>query len=141
MTFSANFLPTGGAKRTLKTLREVFDASALIAFLQGEGGSAAVEQGLQDGGACSTANWSEIAQKIRANGRDWPLTRALLASYDLQLEPVTVEDAEQAAITWTRGSGMSLADRLCLALGHRFDAIVWTADNSWGTSESVRQIP
>ena len=118
----------------------VFDASALIAFLQGEAGSAAVEKGLQEGGACSTANWSEVAQKIRAHGRDWPLARALLASYDLQLEPVTVEDAEQAAVTWTRGSGMSLADRLCLALGHRFAAIVWTADNSWGPSESIRQI-
>ena len=118
----------------------VFDASALLAFLQGEEGSTAVEQGLRAGGACSTANWSEVAQKIREHGRDWPLARALLASYDLQLEPVTVEDAEQAAITWTRGAGMSLADRLCLALGHRYDAIVWTADNSWGTSESVRQI-
>jgi len=118
----------------------VFDASALFAFLQGKEGSAAVEQRLRDGGACSTANWSEVAQKIRAHGRDWPLARALLASYDLQLEPVTVEDAEQAAIMWTRGSGVSLADRLCRALGHRFDAIVWTADNSWGTSESIRQI-
>ena len=118
----------------------VFDASALLAFLQGEEGSAAVEQGLKDGAACSTANWSEVAQKIRAHGRDWPLARALLASYDLQLEPVTVEDAEQAAITWARGSGMSLADRLCLALGLRFGATVWTADNSWGTSKTIRQI-
>ena len=118
----------------------VFDSSALIAFLKGEAGSAAVENGLQEGGACSTANWSEVAQKMRAHGRDWSLARALLASYGLQLEPVTVEDAEQAAVTWTQGSGMSLADRLCLALGHRFDAIVWTADNSWGTSKSIRQI-
>jgi PIN domain nuclease of toxin-antitoxin system len=118
----------------------VFDASALLAFLQGEEGSATVEDGLRDGSACSTANWSEVAQKIRAHGRDWPLARALLASYGLRLEPVTVEDAEQAALTWTRGSGMSLADRLCLALGERSDAIVWTADASWGTSESIRQI-
>ncbi len=118
----------------------VFDASALLAFLQGDEGSTAVEEGLENGGACGTATWSEIAQKIRAHGRDWPLARALLASYDLQLEPVTVEDAEQAALTWTRGSGMSLADRLCLALGDRSDAIVWTADNSWGASESIRQI-
>ena len=118
----------------------VFDASALLAFLRGEEGCTAVEDGLRDGGACSTANWSEVAQKIRAHDRDWPLARALLASYDLQLEPVTIEDAEQAALTWTRGGGMSLADRLCLALGHRLDAIVWTADDSWRTSESIRQI-
>jgi PIN domain nuclease of toxin-antitoxin system len=118
----------------------VFDASALLAFLQGEEGSTAVEQGLENGGACGTANWSEIAQKIRAHGRDWPLARSLLASYDLQLEPVTVDDAEQAATAWTPGNGMSLADRLCLALGQRLDATVWTADNSWGTSKTIRQI-
>jgi len=57
----------------------VFDASALLASFQGEEGSAAVEEGLRNGGACGTANWSEIAQKIRAHGRDWPLARSLLA--------------------------------------------------------------
>ncbi len=118
----------------------VFDASALLAFLQGEEGSAAVEAGLSAGGTCGTANWSEVAQKIRAHGRDWSLARALLASYGLHLEPVGVADAEQAAVTWTPGTGLSLADRLCLALGQRLDAIVWTADTSWGSNETIRQI-
>lgn len=118
----------------------VFDASALLAFLQGEDGAAAVEAGLSADGACGTANWSEVAQKIRAHGRDWDLARALLASYDLRLEPVSVADAELAAATWTAGSGLSLADRLCLALGRRLDAIVWTADTGWGSDEIVRQI-
>lgn len=118
----------------------VFDASALLAFLQGEDGSAAVEAGLSAGGTCGTANWSELAQKVRAHGRDWSLARALLASYDLHLEPVSVEDAEQAAVTWASGSGLSLADRLCLALGRRLDAVVWTADGSWGSSQTIRQI-
>ena len=118
----------------------VFDASALLAFLQGEDGAAAVEAGLSADGACGTANWSEVAQKIRAHGRDWDLARALLASYDLRLEPVSVADAELAAATWMAGSGLSLADRLCLALGRRLDAIVWTADTGWGSDETVRQI-
>ena len=118
----------------------VFDASALLAFLQGEDGSAAVEAGLCAGGTCGTANWSEVAQKIRAHGRDWGLARALLASYGLHLEPVSIADAEQAAVSWAPGSGLSLADRLCLALGRRLDAIVWTADSSWGSSEINRQI-
>lgn len=48
------------------------------------------------GGAFSTANWSEVAQRIRAHGRDWSLARALLASYGLRLEPVSVDDAEHA---------------------------------------------
>jgi len=118
----------------------VFDASALLAFLQGEDGSAAVETGLSAGGACGTANWSEVAQKIRAHGRDWDLARALLASYGLHLEPVSIEDAEQAAVTWTSGSSLSLADRLCLALGRRLNAIVYTADTGWGSGETIRQI-
>ncbi|MGD0685812.1 MAG: PIN domain-containing protein [Streptosporangiaceae bacterium] len=118
----------------------VLDASALLAFLQGEDGSASVEAGLRAGAACGTANWSEVAQKIRAHGRDWGLARALLASYNLHLEPVTVADAEQAAVTWAPGTGLSLADRLCLALGHRMDAIVLTADTSWGSNETIRQI-
>lgn len=119
---------------------KVFDASALLAFLQGEDGASAVEEGLQAGAACGTANWSEVAQKVREHGRDWSLARALLASYALHLEPVTVDDAEQAAATWSQGSGLSLADRLCIALAQRLGATVWTADNAWGTSETIRQI-
>jgi PIN domain nuclease of toxin-antitoxin system len=35
---------------------------------------------------------------------------------------------------------LSLADRLCLALGRRLGAVVWTADGTWGSSETIRQI-
>ena len=118
----------------------VFDASALLTFLQGEPGATKVEQALKDGGACGAANWSEIAQKIRAHGRNWDLSRALLASYDLQVESVTADDAEWAARRWTRGEGLSLADRLCLALGDRLDADILTADQAWGTDGRIRQI-
>jgi PIN domain nuclease of toxin-antitoxin system len=118
----------------------IFDASALLAFLKGEDGASVVEEGLQAGAACGTANWSEVAQKVRAHGRDWSLARALLASYELHLEPVTADDAEQAAAIWSQGSGLSLGDRLCLALARRLEATVWIADNAWGASEAVRQI-
>lgn len=118
----------------------VFDASALLAYLQSEVGADDVEAALIAGGRCATVNWSEIAQKVRAHGRDWELARALLASYDLRLEPVTVQDAEWAAARWSPGSGLSLADRLCLALGDRLDADVLTADTAWGTAGRVRQI-
>ena len=118
----------------------VFDASALLTFLQGEAGAAEVEQALKEGGACGAANWSEIAQKIRAHGRNWDLSRALLASYDLRVESATADDAEWAARRWTRGEGLSLADRLCLALGDRLDADILTADQAWGTTGRIRQI-
>jgi ribonuclease VapC len=118
----------------------VFDASALLTFLQGESGSTQVEEALADGGACGAANWSEVAQKIRSRGRNWDLARSLLISYGVKVEVVTLADAEWAARRWARGEGLSLADRLCLALGARLDADIWTADKTWGTAERIHQV-
>ncbi len=118
----------------------LFDASALLAFLQDEEGAGVVERALETGGICGAANWSEVAQKVQAHGRDWELARALLTSYDLRVEPVGAADAEGAAQLWRTGSGLSLGDRLCLTLGQRLDAIVWTADTTWGTNDPIRQI-
>ena len=121
-------------------MSSVLDASALLAFLQGEAGVDIVEARLDEGACCGAANWSEVAQKVRAAGRAWDLARGLLVAYQLEVEPVVVEDAEWAATRWRRGEGLSLADRLCLALAERLDAEVWTADTSWGTEGRVRQI-
>lgn len=118
----------------------VFDASALLAFLQGEPGAELVETHLSHDGWCSTANWSETAQKLHAHGRDWHLARTLLLSYGLNVAPVTIDDAEIAARHWHRSDGRSLGDRLCLALAERLNATTWTADRSWGTTPNIRQI-
>ncbi|MDA8265890.1 MAG: PIN domain-containing protein [Actinomycetota bacterium] len=118
----------------------VFDASALLAYLQGEDGSAMVESALEAGGVCGAANWSEVAEKVRGHSRDWALSRSLLLSYGLVIEPVTIDDAERAARSWQRGQDLSLADRLCLALGVRLDAPVLTADRAWGVAGRIRQI-
>ena len=119
---------------------KVFDASALLVFLQGEKGAAEVEEALAEGGACGAANWSEVAQKVRSHGRNWDLSRSLLASYRVIVEPVTADDAEWAARRWAPGEGLSLADRLCLALGERLDADIWTADQARGSGGRIRQI-
>ena len=118
----------------------VVDASALLAFVQAEPGSDVVEQTLIDGAVCSAANWSEVAQKVLAAERDWDLVRTLLHSYALDVLPVTVDDAEQAARRWRRGEGRSLGDRLCLALADRLDDVALTADLSWGSDDRVCQI-
>ena len=75
----------------------VFDSSALFAFVLDEPGAETVERELADGGVCGAVNWSEIAQRILAHGRNWDLTSALLRSYGLAVEPVVVADAEWAA--------------------------------------------
>ena len=118
----------------------VLDSSALLAFLQGEPGAEVVEEALGEGGLCGAANWSEVAQKVLAHGRNWELSRALLASFDVRVEPVTAADAEWAATRWVPGEGLSLADRLCMALGARTDGPVWTADAVWGSEGRIRQI-
>ncbi len=118
----------------------VVDASVLLAFAQGEEGADRAEALLDEGASCGAASWSEVAQKVRAAGRDWDLVRALLVSYDLVVEAVVEGDAEWAARRWRAGEGLSLADRLCLALGERLNTDVWTADTSWGSSGRVRQL-
>jgi PIN domain nuclease of toxin-antitoxin system len=118
----------------------VLDASSLLAFVQGEPGADQVEGALEAGASCGAANWSEVAQKILAAGRDWEVVRALLQSYALEVDPVSEADADWAARRWTRGEGLSLADRLCLAVGERLDADVLTADGAWGTGGRIRQI-
>ena len=118
----------------------VLDASAILAFLQGERGEDVVEAALLDGATCGAANWSEVAQKVLAAGRDWRTSAALLASYELTVEPVTQDDAEQAAAAWHPGSKLSLADRLCQALARRLDLPALTADRVWGSSDGVQQI-
>lgn len=108
-----------------------FDASALLAYLQGEPGAALVAESLDTGGSCSAANWSEVAQKVTFAGANWQLARGLLLSYPLIVAPVTIEDAEAAAQLWVMGTGLSLADRLCLALGQRLQGDILTADKAW----------
>ena len=118
----------------------VFDSSALLAYIRGEQGDSVVRARLESGGACSTANWAEVAQKVRSARADWSLVRALLLSYDLRLEAGTVEDAESAAKMWRAGEGLALADRLCLALGVRLGATVVTCDTAWSGRPGVEQV-
>jgi PIN domain nuclease of toxin-antitoxin system len=118
----------------------LFDASALFCFLQAEPGADVVEHELLAGGACSAANWSEVAQKVLAHQHDWGLARGLLLSYGLGVEPVLLADAERAATLWRRGAGLSLGDRLCMATAERLGAVVWTADAGWGSTEAIRQV-
>jgi ribonuclease VapC len=118
----------------------VLDASAILAFVQDEEGAQVVEEALVGGARCGAANWSEVAQKVLSAERDWDLVAALLASYEIDVDPVLAEDAEWAARRWRRGEGLSLADRLCLALAERVDTGVLTGDTAWGSAGRVRQI-
>jgi ribonuclease VapC len=58
----------------------------------------------------------------------------------VQVEPVTAADGEWAARRWVRGEGLSLGDRLCMALGDRLGAEIWTADQAWESGGRIRQV-
>lgn len=120
----------------------VLDASAILALLLREPGAPVVQAALEGDTRCGAANWSEVAQKVSSLDRAYwePVRAALLRGYEMRIEPVVIEDAEWAARRWTRGEGLSLADRLCMALGERLDAEILTADLAWGVEGRVRQI-
>lgn len=118
----------------------VFDSSALLALLRGEPGAVTVQEYLGEPSCCSAANWAEVAQKVSQLGGSWAASRAALLGFNLSVEPVVMADAEIAARLWTRGSGLSLADRLCLALGSRLDAAVITCDAAWSGQSGVELI-
>lgn len=108
----------------------VVDASLVLAWLQDETGADDAEPLLMEG-VVGAANWSEVLQKARQHGAPPGLVGPLLASFGLRVADVNAHDAERAAGLWHAGSPLSLADRLCLALGLRLRLQVATADAAW----------
>jgi ribonuclease VapC len=108
----------------------VVDASVVLAWLQDEPGSDEAEPLLMEG-LIGAANWSEVMQKARQHGVPAELAARLLASFGLSVLDLTREDGERAAAMWRPGSGLSLADRLCLALASRLRLPVAATDDAW----------
>ena len=116
---------------------ELLDASAVLAWLQGEPGAEQVDAVIERS-SIGAANWSEVLQKAWQHGRDGDEVAALLVALGLEVEAVTPEIAIQAARMWSQCPDLSLADRLCLAAGKMRGATVWTADRTWvGRSHGV----
>ncbi len=108
----------------------VVDASVVLAWLQDEPGSEEAEPFLVEG-VIGAANWSEVLQKARQHGAEADLVARLLTSFGLSVADVTREDAQGAAGLWRARPALSLADRLCLALGLRLREEVVTLDAAW----------
>lgn len=110
----------------------VLDASALLAYLNGEPGGDVLHAVLSHS-VISSVNWSEVWQKAVVLGRASEGRREDLEALGLSIAPFTAEDAESAAFLWrqTRHLGLSLADRACLALARRLGLPVLTADRAW----------
>ena len=112
----------------------VLDASAILAFLQGEPGEDVVRLALQEKQCMvSAANQSEVIAKALDRGASAAAIQSLLADLAYTVVDITAEDGAQAG--WmrdsTRNIGLSLGDRLCLAVAQRLAAPVLTADRPW----------
>lgn len=118
----------------------VLDASALLAFLREEPGAERVAAALERGASISAVNWSEVLTKLGDLGFDLQACeRSVEASGALAAALAIVPfDAEQARLATelraaTRGSGLSLGDRACLALALHLRTAALTADREWSS--------
>jgi ribonuclease VapC len=112
----------------------VLDASAVLAFLQGEPGSEMVLRCLQAQPCCVTAaNQAEIVAKALDRGVALEVIQTILSDLAYTVIDIKAEDGQQAGQlrTQTRAAGLSLGDRLCLATAQRLKARVITADRPW----------
>ena len=113
--------------------RVVLDASALLAALNGEPGADKLTLELLNTAVVSTVNLAEVQSKLVARGLspDSAWTAALVPVKEAI--PFTPQQAKAAGsmVAKTRGLGLSLGDRACLALGLALQAPVYTADRSW----------
>ena len=111
----------------------VLDASAVLALLLREPGAERVTAAIVAGARMSTVNFSEVATRyVRAGATEAELL-ALRDGLPVTLVAVDADLALRAArmSAVTREAGLSLGDRLCLALAQREGATALTADRAW----------
>lgn len=77
---------------------------------------------------------------MRQHGAPAGVVARLLASFGLTVVDVTRAHAEIAADLWQRGTPLSIADRLCLALGVRIGLPVATTDAAWSSVEAGPEV-
>jgi PIN domain nuclease of toxin-antitoxin system len=97
-----------------------------------------VEELLEEGCAISAANWAEVLSRLTDEGKNpeeasEDLVERGVLHTSLIVHPLDESQARRIAILRpiTRDTGLSLADRACLALAHALDLPAYTADGAW----------
>ena len=110
----------------------LFDASALLAAIFEEVGGEVALANVADA-AISTINLAEVATKLIDKGIDIAEAQHRISRFGLQPIPVDADLAWSAAALRpvSRAFGLSLSDRICLALALRENVPVLTADRAW----------
>jgi ribonuclease VapC len=117
----------------------ILDASAILAFLLAEQGNERVAEALLDDATMTTVNFAEVATKYVLRGAK-ARAETLEERLPVTLVPVDTDLALRSALMadLTRPAGLSLGDRICLALGQRTGQTVLTADRAWlGVADAI----
>jgi ribonuclease VapC len=110
----------------------VLDASAVLAVMLGEPGGEKIAPRLP-GSLMGAANLSEVLAKVAERGMDPYGYQAGLSALGIAFTPVTTAQAVDAAALrpLTAHLGLSLGDRLCLALARERRLPVLTTERRW----------
>jgi ribonuclease VapC len=110
----------------------VLDASAILAYLEGEACSPDVEK-LLDEAAVSAVNIAEVASKLAERGAPEDRIRQTIQALGVEIIPCDETIAYQIGDLRkpTKTLGLSLGDRACLATALQHSVRAITADRSW----------
>jgi PIN domain nuclease of toxin-antitoxin system len=117
----------------------VLDASALLALLNSEPGADLVAAALS-GATISAVNLSEVVAKLAEAEMAEEAIREAVQGLPMEVVSFDREQAYEAGLLrpsaeglrpLTRGAGLSLGDRACLALARRLALPALTADRRW----------
>ena len=110
----------------------VLDASAVLAAFFDEPGAEAVADRM-DGALLCSVNYSEVVSKLVDRGTPAEQIVEIMGQLDVELVTADRELAMRAGLlrAETRGKGLSLGDRYCLALAASRNAVAITADRAW----------
>ena len=113
-------------------IRWVLDASAVLALLRGEPGADIVGQAIVSS-ILSSVNASEVAAKLIALGASPEIATQTIAELACAIVDVDAALGLRAGAPYatTRHRGLSLGDRICLALAEREGVPALTADRAW----------
>lgn len=113
----------------------LLDASAILAHLHDEPGTEMVTAALASAAECrmTAANHAEVISRCLDRGVAEDTVEPMLAELGYRVIPIEAEDGALAGKlrTLTRSRGLSLGDRLCLAVARRLDCPVLTTDRPW----------
>lgn len=111
----------------------VFDASAMLALIQGEQGADKLTDEILNRAVASAVNIAEVQSKLVKASNDPDRAWSAALSAISNVEPYTSEQARIAGslIAATEKHGLSLGDRSCLALAIMLKASVYTTEQTW----------